>query len=64
MFRVEDLAELVEKSAEPDSRNREVFAHIRHVADKARVSGWTDDGPVPSVVCGQLPLPANRPTPS
>jgi hypothetical protein len=47
VFRVEDLAELVDESmgSIPRSRSREIAGHARHVADKARVSGWKDDGP-------------------
>lgn len=47
VFRVEDLAELVDDSmgSEPRSQSRTIAAHARHLADKARVSGWTDDGP-------------------
>ena len=47
IFRVEDLAEVVETSLTGTSspKSREVTAHARHVADKARVASWTDDGP-------------------
>lgn len=45
LFRVEDLSNVVMTAVEPTEWNKEVNDHIRHLSDKARVGGWSDDGP-------------------